>query len=89
MLQMHFKDDTRIGRCIDIDGHEWQVVDVWVDIGQGDDAPLTVTLDRVDGDDLGMHIPALTFDAVYVRQALATKDGQTFWLLETVDGHIW
>ena len=66
MSQHHFKDDPLMGNAYEIDGHTWEVVDVWVDIGQPEDAPRNVTLDRTDGDDFGLHMTAMQL-ASYAR----------------------
>ena len=60
MTQKHFPDDPIMGTTFAIDGHKWVVVDVWVDIGAKNGAPLNVSLDREDGEDFGLHLPKAT-----------------------------
>lgn len=45
MSQRHFKDDEVMGKIVLIDGDEWEVIDVWVDIGRSDQDPRMVTLE--------------------------------------------
>ena len=56
MSQRHFKNDPHMGLRFIIEDEEWEITDVWVDIGAEEDAPRNVTLDQVHGEDFGLYM---------------------------------
>lgn len=65
MSQNHFPNDPHMGKIYAIDGHQWVVVDVWTDIAEKPDAPRHLTLDRVDGQDEGLHFSKAFADRTF------------------------
>jgi hypothetical protein len=73
MSQRHFRDDPIMGKTVEIDGKPWTVIDVWVDIGDRDDAPRSVTLeyaDEEDGDDDHFSLPREEVDRMPAFEAM-------------------
>lgn len=51
MSQRHFPDDPLIGLIVTLAEVEWEVTDIWVDIGSDPNSPRNATLTSTSDDD--------------------------------------